>query len=129
MKKLFEQIVKFGIVGVIATIIDWSIFYALFNLTGMWYILAKTIAFAISTVFNYYLSMKYVFVSKYSKDQRHREFQIFILLSIIGMLLTLSLLWFVVEIIGINANIANIIVAVIVMVCNFVMRKIWLEQK
>lgn len=129
MRKLFEQIIKFGIVGVIATVIDWIIFYTLFNAFGVWYILAKFIAFVIATIFNYYLSMKYVFVSKYSESEKGREFQLFVLLSIIGMLITLALLWFTVEILGIDANYANIMVAVVVMCINFAMRKIWLEQK
>lgn len=129
MRKLLEQIIKFGIVGVIATAIDWVIFYTLYNAFGMWYILAKTIAFVVATVFNYYLSMKYVFVSKYSKEERGREFQLFVLLSVIGMLITLALLSFTVEILHINANYANILVAVVVMCINFAMRKIWLEQK
>lgn len=128
MEKLFQQIIKFGIVGVIATIIDWTIFYVLFNFFGVWYILAKTIAFLISTVFNYILSMKYVFVSRFSEDEKHKEFQLFVILSVIGMLLTLSLLWFAVEILNIHANIANILVAIVVMTCNFIMRKIWLES-
>lgn len=129
MEKLFQQIIKFGIVGVIATIIDWTIFYVLFNFFGVWYILAKTIAFLISTVFNYILSMKYVFVSRFSEDEKHKEFQLFVTLSVIGMLLTLSLLWFAVEILNIHANIANILVAIVVMTCNFIMRKTWLESK
>lgn len=127
MRKLIEQIIRFGIVGVIATAIDWVIFYSLFNLVSMWYILAKTIAFIIATVFNYLLSMKYVFKSKFTADQKGKEFQLFVLLSCIGMLLTLLLLWLSVEILHIDANIANVLVAVVVMSCNFIMRKLWLE--
>lgn len=129
MKQLIQQVIKFGIVGVIATLIDWSIFYSLYNLTKMDYLLAKTIAFGISTIFNYYLSMKYVFVSKFSSQERHKEFQLFVGLSILGLLLTLSFLWLMVEGLNISANIANILVAVIVTLCNFILRKALLEHK
>lgn len=127
MKQLVNQLIKFGIVGVIATIIDWTIFYLLFNLFNVNYLVAKTIAFAISTVFNYLLSMKYVFQSKFGAEERHKEFQLFVLSSLIGLSLTLILLWFTVEIIGIHANYANIMVAVVVMCINFVLRKLLFE--
>lgn len=128
MTRLMNQIIKFGIVGIIATLIDWTIFYILFNAFSVWYLLAKTIAFSISTIFNYYLSMKYVFVSKYGKEERFKEFQLFVVLSLIGMILTLVLLWFFVEKLFIHANIANLLVAGIVMVTNFVLRKVVFER-
>ncbi|MFK8242191.1 MULTISPECIES: GtrA family protein [unclassified Facklamia] len=129
MQKLIQQIVKFGIVGVIATLIDWAIFYFLFGTFHIWYLLAKTIAFAISTIFNYYLSMKYVFVSRFEAKERSREFQLFVLLSLIGLLLTLGLMWLVVELLAINPAIANILVAIVVMITNFVLRKLVLEKR
>ncbi|MBF6626497.1 GtrA family protein [Aerococcaceae bacterium zg-BR9] len=129
MQKLIQQIVKFGIVGVIATLIDWSIFYLLFGVFHIWYLLAKTIAFGISTVFNYYLSMKYVFVSRFEAQERAREFQLFVLLSVIGLLLTLGLMWIVVELLAISPGIANILVAIVVMTTNFILRKLVLEKR
>ncbi|MBD3948832.1 GtrA family protein [Tuanshanicoccus lijuaniae] len=129
MQKLIQQIVKFGIVGVIATLIDWSIFYLLFGVFHIWYLLAKTIAFGISTVFNYYLSMKYVFVSRFEAQERAREFQLFVLLSVIGLLLTLGLMWVVVELLAISPGIANILVAIVVMTTNFILRKLVLEKR
>ncbi|MBK0348760.1 GtrA family protein [Aerococcaceae bacterium zg-ZJ1578] len=129
MQKLIQQIVKFGIVGVIATLIDWTIFYVLFGTFHIWYLLAKTIAFAISTIFNYYLSMKYVFVSRFEAKERSREFQLFVLLSLIGLLLTLGLMWIVVELLSVNPAIANILVAIVVMITNFVLRKLVLEKR
>lgn len=59
MKKLIEQVVKFGIVGVIALIID----VALLNLlmfVNVSNVIAGTISFIISLIFNYIASMKYV---------------------------------------------------------------------
>ena len=56
-KHLFAQLVKFGIVGVLATLIDWVIFYLLTNIINIHYGIATAISFLISTVFNYYLSV------------------------------------------------------------------------
>ena len=48
------------------------------------YLMATTISFIISIVFNYILSMKYVFVHKEDMSRR-REFVIFSVLSAIGL--------------------------------------------
>ena len=37
MKHLFAQLVKFGIVGVLATLLEWAIFYVLTNIVGIHY--------------------------------------------------------------------------------------------
>lgn len=129
MKALIQQLIKFGIVGVIATLIDWTLFYFLYNALSFNYLIAKIIAFGVSTVFNYYLSMRYVFVSKYSKEDRLKEFQLFVGLSIIGLLLTLGFLWAFVEWVNLSPNIANIVVAFIVTLTNFILRKWVLEHK
>ena len=61
MKHLFAQLVKFGIVGVLATLLEWAIFYVLTNIVGIHYGISTAIGFGISTVFNYWASVKFVF--------------------------------------------------------------------
>ena len=52
---------KFGLVGVIAFIIDWGILNLLVGVFRMHNVLAATISFVISLIFNYVASMKLVF--------------------------------------------------------------------
>ena len=47
-KKLIEQLMKFGIVGVIAFVIDWGILNLLVGVFHMHNVLAATISFIIS---------------------------------------------------------------------------------
>lgn len=68
MRKLIEQILKFGVVGAIAFIIDWGILNLLVGVFHMHNVIAGTISFFISLVFNYFASMKYVF--KHRPDRR-----------------------------------------------------------
>ena len=75
MRKLLEQIVKFGLVGVIATVIDYAILMFLSQVIGWDPVLSSGISFTISLVFNYLASMKYVFVRKEDMD-RGKEFGI-----------------------------------------------------
>ncbi|WP_211224443.1 GtrA family protein [Eremococcus coleocola] len=127
IQHLIKQIMDFAIVGVIATVIDYMIFVFIYNLLGWHYNVATVIAFSLSTIFNYWASMKYVFKSKYAKEDRHREFMIFVGLSIIGLILNVVLMRFSVETLQIIPNIAKILVTGVVMVFNFVTRKLLLE--
>ena len=50
MKKLFEQIVKFGIVGAIAFVIDYAVLFVLVQFLHMDSIIAATISFTVSVI-------------------------------------------------------------------------------
>ena len=86
MQKLLAQIMKFGVVGVIATVIDFGIMNLLHYGLGLNILIANTSGFIISLIFNYVASMKYVFAHKEGMSRR-REFIIFVVLSVIGLAL------------------------------------------
>ncbi len=143
MKKLIDQILKFGIVGVFCFFIDFVIYTTLIAVID-WqkdYVIATFFGFTISVIVNYILSMKFVFVRKEEMD-RKKEFVIFVVLSIIGCILNELLVILCMDGIYDNwqwlqsvcsrelAKIGGKIVATgVVMVYNFVTRKIFLEKK
>ena len=49
---------KFGIVGVIAFLIDYGLMVALTEFFGVPYLISNTISFTVSVVFNYVASMR-----------------------------------------------------------------------
>lgn len=127
---------KFGIIGVIAFLIDWGILNLLVGVFHMNNVLAGTISFIISLIFNYIASMKVVF--KHRDDMaRWMEILIFVVGAVIGLLINDLILglstW------GMPAdanvtqhaayllrtNVGKLIATVVVMVWNFVTRK-WL---
>ena len=125
-RKLLIQIFKFGIVGVIATIIDWAVFFLANDILGIYYIISAILSFTISVIYNYIASVKWVFeINKY-KDPK-KNFILFIVLSVVGLILTLIIMKIGVDILSINAMLMKIISTAIVMVFNFVTRKIFLE--
>lgn len=139
MKKLINQIIRFGIVGVAAFIIDFSIYTIVANLIGAPYLLAGFLGFVISVIFNYILSMKYVFQRREDMD-RGRELFIFILLSLIGLGLNELLLYICIDLVyakwdllsgmvsaPIAKTAAKIIATGVVMGYNFISRKLFLE--
>ena len=55
-----NKFIKFGLVGVLNTLINWIIF-ALLNFVGVYYIVANVIAYAIATANSYIWNSKWVF--------------------------------------------------------------------
>lgn len=126
-KNIYEQIFKFGIVGGIATIIDWIVYYILYNFCNLDPLLANIFSFAVSVVYNYIASVKWVFNIDKNKSKNRMFFE-FMLFSIIGLLLTEALLFLFINKMAINEMVSKIIATAIVMVFNFITRKIFLEN-
>lgn len=117
---------KFGVVGVIATVIDFGVMNILYYGLGLDMLIANTSGFVISLIFNYLASMKYVFAHKEGMSRR-REFVIFVVLSVIGLVLNDGIVLALKSGLGLEANLAKICATALVMVYNFVTRKIFLE--
>lgn len=147
MKKLMQQIMKFGIVGVFCFGIDFLITLvvsAILRRLGMEVKPAALVGafwgFTISVIVNYLLSMKFVFTRKEDMDRR-KEFVIFVLLSLIGLALNEVIIKVSIDVIyaglkehsfltpGVVTAGAKMVATAIVMVYNFITRKIFLEQK
>lgn len=128
MKRLLQQFFNFAVVGGISTLIDFVVLYIIYEILGINYLIGTAIAFIVATMFNYWASMRYIFVSKYDKSQRGKEFTIFLVLSIIGLILTQLLMFVFVEWFGLAVMISKIFVTGFVMVFNFVSRKILLDE-
>ncbi len=141
---------KFGIVGFISFGIDYITGLAVMNLvmaltSSSYFEVASMVGsvagFTVSVIANYILSFKFVFERKEDLNKKV-EFITFVVLSLIGMLLNSFLIWIVVgpiygknvllqEKIGHNLiyTIAKVFATAVVMVYNFVTRKIFLEKK
>lgn len=146
-KKLIMQILKFGVVGGLSFMIDFLITLivsAVMRKMSMSVEVAAAIGgifgFCISLIFNYFMSMKFVFVRKDDMD-RKKEFIIFAVLSLIGLGLNELILYYGVVICNgvmpefvvnypafVTAGV-KMVATGIVMVYNFISRKLTLEQK
>ncbi len=121
-----KQFLKFAVVGLISFGIDWGMLIALVELFHLDFLMSTTVSFITSVVVNYWLSMKYVFAHKEGMSRR-REFIIFVVLSVIGLALNDGIVLALNAGLGLEANIAKICATALVMVYNFVTRKIFLE--
>lgn len=126
MKKLIKQLFRFGIVGGIAFLIDYSVLFICTEYIGIYYLVSSFISFTVSTVFNYIASVRWVFDVDKKKSQS-RNFVLFIVFSIIGLGINQCIMWFGVEKLSIYYMLVKIGATAIVMVFNFVTRKMFLE--
>ena len=125
--KLLMQIIKFVIVGGTAFIIDYGIFTLLSQFIHIHYLIASIVSFSISVFYNYILSIKWIFNVR--KKQTSKEFIMFIFFSVIGLVLNSLIMYILVDLFYIHEMISKIIATGIVMIYNFITRKIFLEDK
>lgn len=126
MEQLIQQVLKFGVVGFIAFGIDFGVMVACTELLGIDPVISAAISFIVSVTFNYLASMRYVFTHREDMTPA-REFAIFVVLSIIGLLINEAIMWVGVNALHINYMFTKIVATGIVMVWNFVSRKKWLD--
>lgn len=121
------QLIRFGIVGVIAAFVDVGVLVALKELLHVDVLLASAISFCVSVTVNYLLSMSFVFKSK--NQSKLKEFIIFVILSVGGLCLNQLVLWIGIRFTSVYYLIVKLLAMVIVPVYNFITRKIFLESK
>ena len=126
LESLLIQLFKFGIVGGVAFVIDFIFLFLFKELLNFPIILANTLAFTISTIYNYIASVTWVFNVKKENDKK-KQFITFIIFSAFGLLLNDLVMWILAEFVSIYYLLAKIVATAIVMVFNFITRKIFLE--
>lgn len=124
--KLFKQLFRFGIVGFTAFLIDAGLLYVLTEYLHIYYLISSVISFIVSLIYNYILSIFWVFDVK--KKQTYKEVLLFTILSVIGLGVNQLVMYIGVDLLKIYYMLCKIISTIIVMVYNFVTRKIFIEK-
>ena len=126
MKKLIRQLFRFGIVGVIAFVIDYGLLYILTEKCGIYYLVSSLISFGVSVIFNYIASVIWVFdVDK--RKSKVKNFVFFIALSVVGLAINELIMWLGVDKMHIYYMLVKLFATAIVMIFNFINRKMFLE--
>ncbi|MDO4334131.1 MAG: GtrA family protein [Eubacteriales bacterium] len=130
--KLGQQIMKFGVVGFLCFFIEYALLILLKELMGLPVIVANTTAFTISAVINYILSIVFVFDTD-KKANQGKQFIVFFLLAIGGLIINNIVLKLGTMVLDPFWSRSYIIVKPfatgVVMVYNFITRKIFIEKK
>ncbi len=131
MKPLMLQIMRFAVVGGLAFVVDFGLLLLLTELVGLNYLVSATISFIAAVLLNYIMSVLWVFTNKPQtpKSKVYATFKmvLFFVLSTCGLLINNFIMWAFVEWWAISYIIGKLVATVVVMVFNFVTRKILIE--
>lgn len=117
------QFFRYVFVGGTAFVVDFFFLYFFSDICGIYYLISAVFSFIISVLVNYVMSTRWVF-NQDNIENKVVEFNLFMLISTIGLVFTEILLYFFTDICGIHYLISKIISAVIVLFWNFLARRV-----
>ena len=127
-EKLKRQMSRFCGVGICTAALDYVILIFLTEKCGMYYLFSATIAFLISTVFNYFAATTLVFPHR--KDiSRLEEFGVYLILSVVGLIINNVGMFNIVESLGVSYILAKFFTSIVVATWNFVAKKFFFERR
>lgn len=124
---LARQFLRFAAVGLTAFAIDFGVLWLLNYPLGVNYLVANVISFTLSTVFNYFASVRWVFDVSDGRSKT-KDFVVFVVLSIIGLGLNSLCMYLLVDVAKLEVMLSKILATAIVTMYNFVTRKKYLEN-
>jgi len=120
IRKGFLQYFRYLICGGLATLTDVSLLYILTHPFAVHYLFAAAASFLTGMVVNYTLNTILVFKSS---GQVKKEFPLFALIGIGGLLWTELIMWILVDKLSFFIMVAKIVAILLVLQWNFFMRK------
>ncbi len=129
----FVKVILYLFVGGTAALVEWGLFYLFFYylLAGLGLsvdtltMVATALAFGLSTLYHYFLGNVLVFDSG-SKYDKSKELSLVFLVSIIGLVFNLVLMYVFVGLLAWQPMLAKVITSCIVVVWNYLSRKKWI---
>ncbi|WP_367269925.1 GtrA family protein [uncultured Methanobrevibacter sp.] len=125
---IFLQLFRYIFVGGTAFVVDFFFLYFFSDICGIYYLISAVLSFIISVLVNYLMSTKWVF-NQDNIQNKVLEFNLFILISTIGLGFTEILLYFFTDIVGLYYLISKVIAAIIVLFWNFLARRVMFYGK
>jgi len=111
-------------VGGAAFVTDAGVMWLLL-LAGLHYLAGGTLGFILGVTVNYVLSSLFVFREN-SRYNKRREIVVYLIVSLIGLGITLALLWLFVDVLGQHEMVSKCVAAMIAFIWNFSSRKVLL---
>ena len=129
----FIKVILYLFVGGTAAFVEWGLFYLFFYylLVGLGLsvdtltMAATALAFGLSTLYHYFLGNILVFDSG-SKYDKSKELSLVFLVSIMGLVFNLVLMYIFVGILAWQPMFAKVLTSCIVVVWNYLSRKKWI---
>ncbi|MDF2881204.1 MAG: GtrA family protein [Clostridiaceae bacterium] len=120
-----KHISRFGVVGVLNTIIDFLAFTICNGLIGINYISSQVAGYSFGVTNSFILNKKWTFHDKSSNKKTFRELIQFIVVNLISLGITLIAMNFLVKNLRLNIYLSKVIVTLIAQITNFAGYKLW----
>lgn len=118
-----KRFILFCVVGAISTIIDLFFLYIGVNILGLNLFISATLSFGIASINGYLLNQRLTF--KRSKDASLAQYIQFMIVSVVGLILTIILLYSFTKYLHIYYIIAKLITVLIVVFWNYFANVFW----
>ena len=120
------KLIRFSIVGVGNTLVNWSIFIIL-NAFGVYYIISNIIAYIIATINSYIWNSLWVF--KYGQGLNINTSVKFFILNLVGLTVNTTIMYILVDILNFNKFMALVLASVFVVIMNYTINKLWVFKE
>lgn len=128
--KKYRELIVYGIVGVMTTLLNLAVYFVLTSWLGVHYIVSDIIAWVICFVFSFVTNKIYVFKSaEWTFDVLFREVSKFFTSSIFTGVVDVGLLYAMVDLMHINGTVSKITDNVVIIILNYILRKLWVFKE
>jgi putative flippase GtrA len=117
------EFIKYVVAGLAAFAVDYSVLLAATELAGIHYLVSNVMGYCCGLLIAYTLNVRWVFKYRKFGHKRSLEFSIFVVIVIIGLVISESVIFLLVERAGLAYHLAKIVSVAAVFMFNFLAKK------
>ena len=121
MKILTKQFVKFCLIGIGNSIVNYSVFFILLFFIGINYLISSGTGYISGTFLGYFLNRKYTF---HSREEHKKTIPLYYLVYFFSLVFTIFSMKFLVDYIGISPYVSKVGVIGMTTLINFIGTKL-----
>lgn len=121
-QNVYVQFLRYGFVAAVSLAVDFGVLVVLKEYAQFHYLVAASLSFILGLLTNYSLSKLWVFHSS-KLESNHKEFLIFFVIGLIGLLMTDLLMWTFTDLLGVYYVLSKAVATILVYFWNFGARK------
>lgn len=130
IKDNFPELIKYGLYGLLTTLINLFLLFLFINKYGMNYILANSLSYLLAVIINYILNKKFVFKTEnHALNKSRLEFTKFIIVRFLSLFADNILLYFMTDILKIHLWIGKLLSSLIIILSTFILNKVFVFKK
>ena len=128
-KNGFLQFIRYVFVGGIATVVDWGVLFLLTEYAHIHHLVSAIIAFVAGLITNFFLSKLLVFKANEARVNAVMEFVSYAVIGVIGLGITELIMFLFTDCLNTHYMISKVIATAVVLVWNYLARKLILYKK